>query len=96
MARWLGKIAPWRIRRTDACTRCLACTRVCRYGALTPDRLESGRPGPGCTLCRDCLSVCRHDGLAMTLYGKTYGAAESVFVVLLSIMHAVFLAVARV
>ncbi len=96
VARWLGKIAPWRIRRTDACTRCLACTRVCRYGALAPDRLESGRPGPGCTLCRDCLSVCRHDGLAMTLYGKTCGAAESVFVVLLSIMHAVFLAVARV
>lgn len=96
VARWLGKIAPWRIRRTDACTRCLACTRVCRYGALAPDRLESGRPGPGCTLCRDCLSVCRHNGLAMTLYGKTCGAAESVFVALLSIMHAVFLAVARV
>lgn len=95
-ANWLGRIAPWRIRRTDTCTRCLACTRVCRYGALTPDRLQEGRPGPGCTLCRDCLSVCRHDGLAMTLYGKTCGAAESGFVVLLSVMHAVFLAVARV
>ena len=93
---WLGKIAPWRIRRTDACMHCLACIRVCRYGALTPERLKEGRPGPGCTLCRDCLSVCRHGGLAVTLYGKTCGAAESSFVVLLSIMHTVFLAVARV
>ena len=96
VANWLGKIAPWRIRRTDACMHCLACIRVCRYGALTPERLKEGRPGPGCTLCRDCLSVCRHGGLAVTLYGKTCGAAESSFVVLLSIMHTVFLAVARV
>ena len=95
-ANWLGKIAPWRIRRTDACMHCLACIRVCRYGALTPERLKEGRPGPGCTLCRDCLSVCRHGGLAVTLYGKTCGVAESSFVVLLSIMHTVFLAVARV
>ena len=35
-------------------------------------------------------------GLAVTLYGKTCGAAESSFVVLLSIMHTVFLVVARV
>ncbi|MFR5646968.1 MAG: 4Fe-4S ferredoxin [Bilophila wadsworthia] len=96
VANWLGKIAPWRIRRTDACMHCLACIRVCRYGALTPERLKEGRPGPGCTLCRDCLSVCRHGGLAVTLYGKTCGAAESSFVVLLSIMHTVFLVVARV
>lgn len=96
VANWLGKIAPWRIRRTDACMHCLACIRVCRYGALTPERLKEGRPGPGCTLCRDCLSVCRHGGLTVTLYGKTCGAAESSFVVLLSIMHTVFLAVARV
>ncbi len=96
VANWLGKIAPWRIRRTDACTGCLACTRACRYGALTPARLESGRPGPECTLCRDCLSTCRHGGLSMTLYGKPFGVAESGFIVLLSIMHAVFLAVARV
>ena len=80
----------------ERCMHCLACIRVCRYGALTPERLKEGRPGPGCTLCRDCLSVCRHGGLAVTLYGKTCGAAESSFVVLLSIMHTVFLAVARV
>ncbi|MFQ9867021.1 MAG: hypothetical protein ACLRWP_08435 [Bilophila wadsworthia] len=28
VANWLGKIAPWRIRRTDACMHCLACIRV--------------------------------------------------------------------
>ena len=88
--------SPWRIRRTDACTGCLACTRVCRYGAMTEERLAAGRPGPTCTLCRDCLSACRHGGLEMTVYGRPSALAEQVFVVIVSVLHTGFLAVARV
>ncbi len=95
VAVWLGKLSPWRIRKTGACTGCGACIRVCRYGALAPHRLEEGRPGPTCTLCRDCLSACRHNALSITLYGKPVAAAESCLVVLLSVLHAAFIAVAR-
>lgn len=95
-ALWIGRLSPWRIRRTDACTGCLACTRVCRYGAMTEERLAAGRPGPTCTLCRDCLSACRHGGLEMTVYGRPSALAEQVFVVIVSVLHTGFLAVARV
>lgn len=63
---------------------------------MTEERLAAGRPGPTCTLCRDCLSACRHGGLAMTLYGRPSASAERVFVVIVSVLHTAFLAVARV
>ena len=87
----LGKLSPWRVRRTATCVQCGACARVCRYGAL--DRLYEGRePGPSCVLCRDCLSACPHDGLCLRWAGKGGdGRAERAFVVLLSALHAVFL-----
>lgn len=87
----LGRLSPWRVRRTAACVQCGACARVCRYGAL--DRLREGRePGPSCVLCRDCLSACPHDGLCLRWAGKGGdGRAERAFVVLLSALHAVFL-----
>lgn len=87
----LGRLSPWRIRRTAACVQCGACLRACRYGAL--DRIREGRkPGPSCVLCRDCLSACAHDGLCLRWAGKGgNGLAERSFVVLLSALHAVFL-----
>lgn len=87
----LGRLSPWRVRRTENCVQCGVCVRVCRYGAL--DRLRDGKgPGPSCVLCRDCLSVCAHDGLHLCWAGKGgNGRAEQAFVVLLSALHAVFL-----
>ena len=77
----LGRLSPWRVWRTDACTRCKACVRVCRYGAMTEENLSRAMPGPTCTLCRDCLSACRQKALTFSLYGtKHYGpAVESAF-----------------
>ncbi len=88
----LGKLSFWRIRRTEACVLCGRCTRACRHGALTPERLAAGSPGLSCTLCRDCLSACPHGGLAMSWAGRGLsGRAERAFVMLVSSMHAVFL-----
>ena len=88
----LGRVAFWRIRRTAGCTRCGACIRVCRYGALDGNQLEAGSPGLSCTLCRDCLNVCTHGGLCMTWLGMGAGGlAERCFVVLTAAMHAPFL-----
>ena len=94
---WLGKLAPWRIHRTEACTHCRACVRACRYAAMTDAHLEQKGPGINCTLCRDCLSACRHGGLRLTAYGRIYtqDTVHSAFVVLLSVLHTVFLFLAR-
>lgn len=98
VAGWLGRLSPWRVWRTDACTRCKACVRVCRYGAMTEENLSRAMPGPTCTLCRDCLSACRQKALTFSLYGtKHYGpAVESAFISQVVALHAVFLALARV
>lgn len=59
------KIAPGRIRVTDACNQCGHCTAVCtsnvtvhaevkQYGAVVD---------PGCMKCMDCVSVCPNDAL---------------------------------
>lgn len=87
----LGRLSPWRVRRTSTCVQCGACLRACRYGAL--DRLREGRePGPSCVLCRDCLSACAHNGLCLRWAGKGgNGLAERAFVVIVSALHAVFL-----
>ena len=51
VANLLGKISPWRLAISAECTRCRACSRACRYNALTPADLDRNRPGLSCTLC---------------------------------------------
>lgn len=98
LANLAGRIAPWRIRIGQGCTRCHACVAVCRYGALTPEILADTAPKPGltCTLCRECLAVCHHGALAFHAPGISPGKAETVFVTLVVALHTVFLVVARV
>lgn len=98
LASWLGRLAPWRVRRTRSCTGCLACVRACRQGAMTRQSLATGAAGPACTLCRDCLAVCRENALSLCCWTrKWHGAAvESAFIAVLAGLHAVFLALARV
>ncbi len=88
----VGRISPWRIRRTERCILCGACTRACHYGALDRERLEAEGPGLSCTLCRACLAACPRGGLGMSWAGRgAEGGAERAFVTLISAMHAVFL-----
>ncbi|MCA1944858.1 MAG: 4Fe-4S binding protein [Desulfovibrio sp.] len=91
----LGRCTPWRMAMDEGCTRCGACSRVCRYGALEPADIDRGRPGLSCTLCGDCVAVCRHAAMAYRCAGLTAGTARRVFLILVVSLHAAFVAVAR-
>lgn len=91
-----GRLSPWGLRVSPDCTRCNACSRVCRYAALTPVDLARHRPGLTCTLCGDCLNACRHTHIEYAFLGRTSPAVRTAFVTLIVSLHAVFLAVARI
>ncbi len=59
------KIAPGKIRVTDACNQCGHCTAVCTSNVLV--HAEVNKFGavvdPGCMKCLDCVSVCPNDAL---------------------------------
>lgn len=98
LAKWLGRISPWRIRRVGPCSGCHACIRVCRQNAMTENTLESGAPSSDCHLCRDCTHVCPKQALAVTWFGRSASAgwAGTAFVALLAGLHAAFLFMARI
>jgi len=93
----LGRLMPWRMGiNLDTCTRCGACARACRYSALTPPRIEAGRPGLSCTLCGDCVGACPHDSMRYRFPGLSPATARAAFLTLVAALHAVFLGVARI
>lgn len=91
----LGKISPWRIRIRRDCTRCGACMRTCRYGALQAADFERGQPGLTCTLCGDCLKSCRQESISYHFPGVGAEAARRAFQVLVVSLHAVYMGIAR-
>ena len=97
LAKWLGRIAPWRVRRTGSCRRCMACVRVCRQDAMG-DPASTSAPNADCNLCRDCVSVCPQRALSVTFYGLpgSQAWASPTFVAVLAALHAAFLAMARI
>lgn len=97
LAKWLGRLAPWRVRRTGSCCRCMACVRVCRQDAMS-DPAASVSPNADCNLCRDCVAVCPQQALSITCYGipDTKIWAGPTLIALLAALHAAFLAMARI
>ena len=91
----LGKISPWRLRISDSCTDCGACTAACRYDALYPEDVARRKPGEACTLCGDCLSNCPGGSIEYRLPWLNAAKARTVFLVLVSAMHAAWIGVAR-
>jgi polyferredoxin len=91
----LGKLSPFRIRLSAACSRCGACTPSCRYGALEPAHLQRGRVGLSCTLCGDCVERCGHGALSYSFLGRSGAGVRVAFVALVVALHAAFLGVAR-
>ena len=92
----LGKISPFRVRISEACTGCRRCIGACRYGALDVAQVEQRRPGSGCTLCGDCLQSCDVGALSYRFLRLSPARARKLFLVLVVTLHAVFLGVARV
>lgn len=96
VANLLGRLTPWRMRMDENCTRCGLCTRACRYGALEKRHIARGRPGLSCTLCGDCMTACRHSAMHYRFARLSPRASRTLFVVLVTSLHALFLGVARI
>ncbi len=92
----LGRLNPFRVRMTPDCTQCGACSRACRYDALTPRDIAAGRPGLSCTLCGDCVGACQHAAMQYRFPGLSPAASRALFLALVAGMHAAFLGVARI
>jgi polyferredoxin/Flp pilus assembly protein TadD len=59
------KLAPGRIRVTDACNECGHCTATCTSNVLVHSEVKQFGMvvDPGCMKCMDCISVCPNDAL---------------------------------
>lgn len=59
------KVAPGRIRVTDACNQCGHCTATCTSNVLVHAEVKQFGMvvDPGCMKCMDCVSVCPTDAL---------------------------------
>ena len=59
------KLAPGRIRVTDACNECGHCTATCTSNVLVHAEVKQYGMvvDPGCMKCMDCISVCPNDAL---------------------------------
>lgn len=61
----VDRLAPARIRVTDACTHCGTCTAVCTSNVRVSDEVwDYGMVvDPGCMKCMDCVAACPSDAL---------------------------------
>ncbi len=71
------RIAPMRIRVTDACSQCGHCTAVCTSNVRVHEEVRDWGMvvSPGCMKCQDCISVCPTNALyygvgAIPLFAK--------------------------
>lgn len=96
VANLLGRLSPFRIRIGNDCSKCSACSKVCKYEALSLKDLANRRPALTCTLCGDCLSACRSRQINYHLPFVSTGFAHKAFVILIITLHSLFLAVARI
>lgn len=98
LGNWLGRLSPWRMKIAEGCSGCLQCRKVCRYSALSITNIKARQVGSSCTLCGDCVAACHTGQINYSLPFSVTGSekARAVFVVLITTLHAVFLAVARI
>lgn len=59
------KVAPGKIRVTDACNECGHCTATCTSNVIVHAEVKQYGMvvDPGCMKCMDCISVCPNDAL---------------------------------
>jgi ferredoxin len=65
----LDRLAPWRIKVSDACNSCGQCTAVCSSNVLVHAEVRDYGVvvDPGCMKCLDCVSACPTGALSFGL-----------------------------
>lgn len=65
----LDRLAPWRIKVSDACNSCGQCTAVCSSNVLVHAEVRDygAVVDPGCMKCLDCVSACPTGALSFGL-----------------------------
>ena len=91
-----GKLSPFRIGIDKTCSSCMACSKVCRYGALGSNDIRSLKPGFTCTLCGDCVNVCHNNSIHYNFFRLSPETARALFTVIVVSIHAAFLGFARI
>jgi tetratricopeptide (TPR) repeat protein/NAD-dependent dihydropyrimidine dehydrogenase PreA subunit len=73
------KLAPGKIRVTDACNQCGHCTATCTSNVLVHQEVRDFRMvvDPGCMKCMDCISVCPNDALYFGFGKPTIAAPKA-------------------
>ncbi len=74
----------------------MACSKACRYGALTDITIKKGKPGVTCTLCGDCINSCTKNAIAYNFPGLNPSAANKIFFVIAIVIHTLFIGIGRV
>ena len=95
LATRMAKLSPWRLKISASCTDCGECTPACRFDALYPADVLRRVPGEACTLCGDCLSNCPTDSIEYRMPGLSPSRARTIFLVMVTAMHATWIGVAR-
>ena len=74
------KIAPGKIRVTDACNQCGHCTATCTSNVLVHTEVKQYGMvvDPGCMKCMDCISVCPNDALYFGFGKPTITVPQSI------------------
>ena len=95
----LGRLSPRRMRGRETCTGCMRGASACRDLAISRGG-GACRISRRCTLCRDCISRWPQGALSLGMAGPFSSVpsvrADMYFVTLVSVMHVVFLAAARI
>ncbi len=65
----LDRLAPWRIKVSDACNSCGQCTAVCSSNVIVHAEVRDygAVVDPGCMKCLDCVSACPTGALSFGL-----------------------------
>lgn len=74
------KVAPGRIRVTDACNQCGHCTATCTSNVIVHAEVKQYGMvvDPGCMKCMDCVSVCPNEALYFGFGKPAVGVKKTV------------------
>jgi polyferredoxin len=89
-------INPFRMYIDSSCTLCMKCTSYCKYDALNPVDIKSGKPAITCTYCGDCLKACHVDSIKYKFFRFKPETARNFYLFLTVSFHAIFLALGRI